>query len=416
MSEQIIPRKSLSPRTPSGKKYIRPSVILLMSFKNLFFKKLRTSLTILGVVIGIGAIVFLVSLGLGLQRVVSQQVIGSQSVKAIDVNSSKPRLIRINDEAISKFGKLGHVESVAKTFSFPGKSSFKGATIDTVIYGSDEAYLELGSFKVSAGRNKIENESEIIINNTLLSTLGIKDAEKALKQQITIIVPAESTADQLKSDFRRELTIVGVVDNGSSAEVTTSDKVFIQAGMTSYSQAKVITDNKDAVPAVRKQLEALGFTTTSPIDTLDQINQVFTLLNLLLAGFGGIGMVIAVLGMFNTLTISLLERTKEIGLLVSLGARKRDIRRLFLIEALALSLIGAVLGLILAWVTGASINAFLATLAKSKGVENLFTIFYIPFWLVAAVLLFTVIIGLMVVTFPARRASRVNPIDALRHE
>lgn len=207
-----------------------------------------------------------------------------------------------------------------------------------------------------------------------------------------------------------------MLDSGSGAEVFTTDSLLLNAGFQDYNQAKVVVNTKENVPAIRKQIESLGFVTASPVDTLDQINQVFTILNILLAGFGGIGMVIAVLGMFNTLTISLLERTREIGLLVSLGARRKDVRRLFIIEALTLSFLGALFGVVLAWLLGRGIDLLLFGLAKSRGVSDTFSVFYIPPMLILGIFVFTAITGLIVVAYPARRAARINPIDALRHE
>src|SRR5206468_3453072 len=106
----------------------------------------------------------------------------------------------------------------------------------------------------------------------------------------------------------------------------------------------------------RKQIESMGFLTTSPIDTIEQINQMFKFFNVLLAGFGAIGMIVAVLGMFNTLTISLLERTKEVGLMITLGGRNRDMRKLFIFEAVLLSVAGAVIGIVSAIILGQIIN------------------------------------------------------------
>lgn len=401
-------------------RYIRLRILLMIAFKNLLFKKLRTSLTILGVVIGIGAIVFLVSLGLGLQKVVTEQIVGSSSVKAIDVSSSKPKTIKLNEESVSRMKKLPHVANVARTFSFAGRTMFQSSTSETVVYGSDPSFLELSSFKLVAGKTTdLKDDSQAIVNTSFLQSIGITDAKKIINQKVTLIVPREKTTTNTsdkEDDFKREVTITGVVETGSGAELFAREQVFLGNGFEVYNQAKVVVDDKSSVSSVRKQVESQGFVTTSPVDTLDQINQVFAILNVLLAGFGGIGMVIAVLGMFNTLTISLLERTKEIGLMVSLGARRRDIRRLFIVEALTLSALGGVLGLVFAWLFGQGINLFLFQLARSKGVEELFSVFYIPLWFVGVILLFTIVVALVVVAYPAARASRISPIDALRRE
>ncbi len=419
----------MSPINPSEKvsqkkyspKYIRKGILLHMAYKNLAFKRLRTFLTVLGVVIGIGAIVFLVSLGLGLQKVVTEQVVGSKSVKAIDVSSPKPRVIRLNNDAVKNFEKFANIEGVAQTYSFAGKVVFQSSNTDAVINGSDQNYLDLSSFKLEEGKKLgLTSDNEVLVNLSLLKTIGVNDKSKIMGQKIKILIPKEKRkeagAGENVEDYTKELTVVGVLDSGSGAEVFTTDSLLLNAGFQDYNQAKVVVNTKENVPAIRKQIESLGFVTASPVDTLDQINQVFTILNILLAGFGGIGMVIAVLGMFNTLTISLLERTREIGLLVSLGARRKDVRRLFIIEALTLSFLGALFGVVLAWLLGRGIDLLLFGLAKSRGVSDTFSVFYIPPMLILGIFVFTAITGLIVVAYPARRAARINPIDALRHE
>ena len=127
-------------------------------------------------------------------------------------------------------------------------------------------------------------------------------------------------------------------------------------------------------------------------------------------------MLIAIIGMFNTLTISLLERTKEIGLMVALGARAVDMRILFMLEALLLSLVGTILGLLGSFTLGGLVTIAMNLLAKGRGVEEGFALFAHPWWLVLGVFAFMIIVGLAVVYIPARRAERINPIDALRHE
>ncbi len=401
-------------------KYIKARVLVMIAHRNLVYKRLRTALTIGGVVIGTGAIVFLVSLGLGLQRVVTEQVVGTRSVKSIDVSSSKPKTIRLNSEVLQKIRQYSHVTDVAKTYSYGGKVIFQNASTDSVIYGSDDAYIKINGFKLVAGRSiNSQNTNEAMINSSLLKNIGIKDAAKVINQKINIEIPGDkliTITDNSDNTIKRSFTIVGVVDSGASAELFTTELIFSQAGLTDYNQAKVIVDDKSSIPQVRKQIESLAFTTASPADTLDQINQIFSVLNILLAGFGGIGMIIAVLGMFNTLTISLLERTKEIGLLKALGARRRDVRRLFIIEAVTLSFLGGLLGLMVAGVLGGVINNFIMSLAKAQSVEVVLSVFYIPLWLVLATTIFSLIVGYIVVLFPATRAGRINPIDALRRD
>ncbi len=420
-SKNISPKaNNRSSQRKSGRDYIHFRVLLLMSLKNLVFKKLRTTLTIVGVVIGIGAIVFLVSLGLGLQKVVTEQVIGSKSVNTIEVTTSKPQSIKLNKDSVSEFRNYSNVTDVSKTYSFASKIGYKNSNTDAIVYGADSTFLDLSGFRLVAGDQvNIENEDSIIVNTAFLDTVGISNPKDIIgtKLTVTILKDKNQAIDfPLTGDFMKELKVSSVIDSGNSNELFTSQTTFSTIGFRDFSQIKVVVNDSNNIAAVRKQIESKAFTTNSPADTLQQINQVFSILNILLAAAGGIGMTIAILGMFNTLTISLLERTKEIGLLVSLGARQRDIKRLFIFEAILLSAMGAVIGIILAWVAGFAVNTFAVNLAYSRGVKESFSVFYLPLWLAIYIMAFAVIIGLVVVAFPAKRASRISPIKALRRE
>ena len=199
-------------------------------------------------------------------------------------------------------------------------------------------------------------------------------------------------------------------------EAFISNTVFDIAGVPSYDQAKVVMNEVENVSDARRQIESLGFQTNSLSDTLGEIDNIFRFLNLILIGFGSIGMIVAVLGMFNTLTISLLERTKEIGLMMALGARRKDMRKLFVFEALLISLAGSLIGIVIAYIAGRIVNLVVNLNAQSRGVYDGIDLFSTPFWAVLAVIGGTMLVGLLVVYFPARRAERINPIDALRRE
>ena len=248
-----------------------------------------------------------------------------------------------------------------------------------------------------------------------LQALGIKTPKDALNQDIRINIPLDKTGAK-QAAINNKFTIVGVIDAGSNNEVYMPSSLFDIAGVPNYDQAKVVVDDLSNVGLVRKQIETNGLQTSSLVDTLSEINNVFRFFNLLLVGFGSIGMIVAVLGMFNTMTISLIERTREIGLMMALGARRKDMRRLFIFEAVLISLVGAAIGLTLAIVAGKIVNVFINISSHSRGVTEWFEIFATPWWSILAVLAGTVLVGLAVVYFPARRAERTDPIDALRRE
>lgn len=399
-----------------GKSVVSLRNIFWMASRNLWFKKLRTTLTMLGIIIGLGAIVFLVSLALGLHKVVNHQVIGSRSVKTVDVTSPDSAAIQLNDSNIHKIANIANVTQTGEAFILPGKIDYQNSLSDVVVYAVDNNYLTLSSLSFSAGTNSLPSKSDAIINTSMLSLIGISNSKQAIGHNISTTVEITNADGSIIKQLTLPLKIVGVANTGSGAGIYIKNTPISQAGETLYDQVKVVVNNESNINVVRQQIEGLGFTTSSPIDTLNEINTVFKFFTIIVAGFGGIGMIIAILGMFNTLTISLLERTSEVGLMISLGARKGDIQRLLIAEGLLLALVGCIIGIVLAWLLGGTVDLFLGHLAHSRGVDSTVNIFTITPLLVIATLLLAVLLGLVVAFYPAKRASSINPIDALRSE
>jgi putative ABC transport system permease protein len=402
----------------ANKSTVKLSIVASIALSNLLSKKLRTSLTVFGIAIGIGAIFFLLSFGIGLQRLVTNEVIGNQSIKTIDVVSSNSKIIRLDDIATQRISEMPNVNEVGRAYYYPGSFKLANSESDSIVYGIDNNYEKLTYLNLIEGKllSDTSQKNQTVINKAALEATGLaKNTKEVIGKKIEVLVPL---ADETKniSDIKKQFEIAGVIDSGSGAEIFLPISYFKEAGVPYYSQLKVGGREVADIQGIRTQIESLGFETTTPVDTLDEINKLFRFLNFVLVGFGGIGMVVAVLGMFNTLTISLLERTKEIGLMVALGARSIDMKRLFIIEATILSLFGSVLGIIGAYLIGRVTNIVMNLFASSRGVQNNFELFAYPPLLILGVLLFMVSVGLAVVYMPARRAEKINPIDALRRE
>ncbi len=394
---------------------IPTSVLVHMAWKNLMHKKLRALLTIFGVVIGIGAIFFLLSFGIGLQRLVTEQVIGNQSVKSIDITTPNSRIIKLDSPSFEKMKNLPHVVQIGGSYSYAGSLKAQGSEVDAIVYGQDDNYQKMDEVTLSAGRLVHSGDDNVIaINQAAIRALGFKDPKAAIGKKLSLRIPLIGANGQ--QEISKTLTIVGVLTSEGGNEVYVPSGMFQAAGVPAYSQIKIEATSSKEVAQLRRQIESLGFLTVSPVDTIDQINQVFKFFNIILAGFGAIGMIVAVLGMFNTLTISLLERTKEVGLMVTLGGRNRDMRKLFVFEAVLLSVSGAVIGIVSAVILGQVINLIMNAFAHRRGVTDYFQLFATPIWLIAGTILFMLCVGLLVVYIPARRAARINPIDALRRE
>ncbi len=408
----------MSTHSKADKATVKISILASIALSNLLSKKLRTGLTVFGISIGIGAIFFLLTFGIGLQRLVTNEVIGNRSIKTIDVKSPNSKLIKIDDIGYQRISSIPNVQKVGKAYYYPGSYKISSSESDTIVYGVDDYYQSLTYMNLIEGKLLSNNspDNEAVLNKATLESIGLsKNPSEIIGKKVEITVPLTKSSED-GSSIKKEFKIVGVIDSGSGAEIFIPETIYRQAGVPNYSQLKVGANKVEDIQQIRSQIESLGFETDSPVDTIEEINQVFKFLNFILIGFGSIGMIVAVLGMFNTLTISLLERTKEIGLMVALGARSVDMRRLFVFEALFLSLFGSIIGIIGAFILGQLVNIVMNQFASQRGVQDSFNLFAYPPLVVFGVIVFMAVVGLVVVYIPARHAEKINPIDALRRE
>ena len=399
--------------TNSNHTSMRLNAILKIAQKNLFSRPLRTFLTILGVIIGVSAIVFLISFGIGLQKLVENQVIGSKSIKTIDVDAVQARSLKFNSQTIQSLAGIANIEKIGKIYTIAGKIKTNESESSSVVYAVDKNYFDMNSFNKLVGQINLDNSQSAVVSSSFLKMQGINNNKEALDRNIAITFKPNDDDEKAK-EITINATIKGVIESEGGSEVFISNLAVENKGLTEATQLKVLASSRDHIQKIRTEIESRGFNTTSPIDTLSEIDRIFQILQIVLIGFGGIGLIIAVLGMFNTLTITLLERTKEIGLMVTIGSQQKDIRRLFTAEALMLSLIGGFLGVVLAFILGKIADIFLNIYARSNGVMESLSSFHFSPLLILTSLTATLLIGLIVVYFPARRASRISPLDAMR--
>lgn len=390
-----------------------------LSFRNILAHKLRSVLTILGVAIGVGFIVFLISLGYGLQRISTKQIGNLEALEVIDVTPGKSKIVKLNDEVIDKFKTLSNVKVATPSVSMVGKLSYGSSVVEGVIYGKNTEYLQLEDAKFVKGQPyATNNENKVVVTQMVLKQLGMGAADTAVgkKLNLKIIIGSDLLKDTSKSIVKeQQFEIVGVLENSNSSFVYIPLEKFKSYGVENYTSAKIKVNNKASVDATKKQLENLGFKTSTLKDTVDQINQFFVIFQLILLSFGIIAVVVAALGMFNTLTISLLEKTREISFMKVLGTEKKDIWQLFLSEAVIIGLIGTALGVLGGLLIGLGLNNFLIDLAQKTGNKPV-QVFYTPVAFVVTVFVTSVVVSVLTGIYPALRATRIDPLEAMRYE
>ncbi len=391
--------------------------IIKFAFKNLMFHRLRAILTLLGVVIGFSAIVFLVSFAFGIERLVTNEVTKGDAFLLIDVGTGNSQIIDLTDATISSIKDFSGVKNVLGITSIAAKSKVGDKSMDISVYGTSADYLNKSGVRILKGTNLMGKNDEIIVNTAFLKFWSGGD-NNVLGKRATfdVVIPKELVSKNDNAQIPNQtFQIAGIINDASSPKIYTDFDNLRKYSVASYSQFKVEVNNKDKVPEIRKQIENMGLKTQYVGDTVSQINQVFGIFRAILTVVGFIALLVAVLGMFNTMTISLLERIKEIALLKMLGMRRKDINQIFLAESLILGVFGGVLGLLLGIFAGRAVNFVLNHYAMSMGGQAV-SVFYTPVSFIVLIVLVSIGVGLATGLYPARRAIKVKSLDALRFE
>jgi putative ABC transport system permease protein len=186
-------------------------------------------------------------------------------------------------------------------------------------------------------------------------------------------------------------------------------------GKPTYETLTVRVSSPKGVQAVEDAIKGMGFGTFSILDATKNLRLFFTVFDLLLGIFGSLALTVASLGIINTLVMAILERRREIGILKALGAADRDVRRLFFAEAGAMGLLGGVLGVGLGWAIGRALTFGTNVYLKRQELPPI-DLSSIPWWMVAGAIAFSFFVSLAAGMYPASRAARLNPVEALRYE
>jgi putative ABC transport system permease protein len=419
----------------------------------------RVLLTAFGVVIGTTAVMVLVSLGAGLQRSATGSLGDIANLKRIEVRGA---LMGPAVEAVSPSGKAA---------TSPGKKppalttavldEFRAITGVAAVIPVEEpqsaglVYEQVGGWGQIIGAAS-EMLTQLGLNAELGSTrleqgqmiVGARVHENFWDPQgrpvqidsllgETVNVQVVKSADDGESTTRSwRYQVTGVLQEGGEGDY----QVFIPArdvqAMTQWLTGKRVNRSKDGydrvivqatdskqVQAIQAEIRERGFSAFSALDTVRQINSFFGILQAVLGGIGAIALLVAALGIVNTLSMAILERTREIGLMKAVGARNRDVMVIFLGEAACIGLLGGLVGAGLGWALSQAADVVIRSLVQqsSNGGDGIFgpgdsTIVFTPLWLPLFAIAFATIIGLVSGVYPALRAATLDPLRALKYE
>ncbi|MGA9882290.1 MAG: ABC transporter permease [Candidatus Acidiferrales bacterium] len=447
-----------------------------LAVRNLREALLRNSLTTLGITVGVASLVAMLSLGAGLQHLANERLSQSGLFDAVAVsprnnfgnferaaarNQVPAGRQRVLDQsALGEIEKLPHVADVYPNIRFPTELHFEGNPYPTIVAGipmsdrTDGAFDGMtGSFFSNRSANEAILQSELArqllpATSPNASPGALKDTKSLLGKEITLRYaerqPLSQSAGGAPAGFslvsqQMNLRIVGIVETepGSftgpgqgrllipeqvaerlSAGQTGDLRDLLTGGGSSqkiYQSVTVRVANAADVQSVETAIKDMGFSAFSLLDATHNLSVVFAVFDLLLLIFGSLALIVASLGIVNTLVMAILERRREIGVLKALGAADGDIRGLFFAEAGVMGLLGGICGVILGWLIGRALNLGTNIYLSRLSLPST-TISLVPWWMVGLAIGFAVIVSLAAGIYPASRAAKLNPIEALRYE
>ena len=439
------------------------SDLLRMSINNLRRRKLRTGLTVLGVVIGTASIVVMVSLGIGLKEITVEQYESSGSLTKIQVyrnygmgGSENEEDGFITDKTIESFKAIPHVKAVSPVLStyvqmrqgaYEGSSRIEGLSreaLEEIELGegrlpdpsSGTMELVVGPmvaqnfWEAKTGRGFWETGEQPAVDLygkpffTMFQSSGAEESGKQKKYVFPVSGLVKSDTDENGNPMYNEYSY-GIYTDVEILK-TQLKRIYKKNPIPGqpvnkkgkpynyyvYDNAYVYVDDMNNVMEVQAAVTDMGYEAHSSMQWLEQAQEQMDMIQAVL---GGVSLFVAAIGIANTMMMSIYERTREIGVLKVLGCALGDIRSMFLIEAGFIGLMGGAAGLLLSYGVSSLINKFLGSGLMGMGGGG-GDISRIPMWLSAAAVGFAIVIGMLAGLFPALRAMKLSPLAAIRNE
>ena len=449
-----------------------------MSLSNLFKRKVRTLLTVAGVIIGTCAIVVMVSFGIGINESMNTMMEGMGDLTIVQINNynQTPESTPLDDDMIAKIEAIPHVVAVTPVYTLDwnavtinsGKYAYQGQ-----IYGVNMKSLADFGYTVQEGSLPGDDFEENMIlfgwsalynfyntkktsNNMIFAqpdaTGTIPDPYvDPMKDELELVInemqgnldEGTSTTTASKKQKPIELKCIGVMGDDWSRNPPPGYAVFMDVSFakklqeqynkindvdttntkSSYDNVSVKAESVEYVAEVEEAIQALGFADTYSMESIRKpLEQQMSTIQMILGGLGAISLLVAALGITNTMIMSIYERTREIGVMKVLGCVVGNIRTMFLVEAGTISFMGGILGLAFSYGISFAINSFAAagnsiSLGGIVGVGVTGSnVSIIPVWLAFGALVFATMIGLISGFYPANRAVKISALTAIKQE
>lgn len=432
-----------------------------MGIKNLWRRKLRTFLTVLGVVIGTSSIIVMLSLGFGMTKAYEDQIAQMGSLNTITIHrgyggdrgmgGGNQKEVILDDKAVATFKALPNVTAVTPIIETYGILINGKYQSHIPIKGIDPNVMEEFEFKIAEGRLLTDSDELNVVygGGVKRSFWDPKYTGRGpyrepkidlMKDRIIFTfdymygqkpIPGEKRPVYKEYKFKT----VGILQEGDwekdwavylpihavqkmIKEKEKAENVKPQPGQNKdqgYPQVLVKVKDLKKVQEVQQTIKDMGYQAYSMNDWLEETKKTTGILQAVLGGIGGISLLVAAIGITNTMVMSIYERTKEIGVMKVIGASLKDIKRLFLFEAALIGLLGGITGIGFSSLLSFILNKF-ANFGNFMGMGPGTKISIIPVWLIFAALGFSIVIGVTSGYYPAKRATKLSALDAIRTE
>lgn len=446
-----------------------------LAARNLRESVLRNSLTTIGISVGVASLVAMLSLGIGLQRLASRRLKTSGLFDTVVVTSRRDlrsfnreqetngpapaESPELDEAARHKIEGISGVAEVYPDLRFITELRYDSKPHLTMVAGLAFSAKESDSFEGMQGKFfSAPDAHDVIIQKAFAAELlgkqtqrpseetQVSEVAKPLLGQQLIMRYNERTSTGAGQDsaafsvISREmpLTIVGVTDlDPDSMRGAARARLFVPEKLLESLHAMQAYDFRDTtragssepvygtliarvsgaskVDSVEQAIKKIGFNTFSILDASKGLQTFFKIVDSFLLIFGSLALTVACIGIVNTLVMAILERRREIGIMKAIGASDEDVRALFFAEAGAMGLIGGVFGTILGWIIGRVINFGSNLYFQRLGIPHQ-DIWAVPLWLVAAGIAIALTVSLIAGLYPASRAAKLDPVQALRYE
>lgn len=399
---------------------------IAIAFTSLLSNKMRTILTMLGIIIGVGAVIVMVSIGMGVRQNITNSIAslgsnmlivtpGSANKGGVRSAAGSSQKLKLDDaEAIKK--KIKNIDYVSPTVNSSYQIVYGNENWNSSVYGVTPEYLKIRSLSVTSGsfitasdinsRNRVAVIGSTVASNLFDTTNPVGKNIRIGNQPFRVIGVLESKGQSSMGNDQDDVVII---------PLTTAQERLM--GITYIRSINIQVSDSSKMALVQEQVESLlrqrhrirtgqddDFTVRNLTSLLETVNNTTTMLTLFLGSIAAISLLVGGLGIMNIMMVSVTERTREIGIRKALGATFKDIMLQFLIEAVIIGVVGGVLG-ILFGVESALLVSKVSTFTT-----------YITVFPIVISFSFSVGIGLFFGLYPARKAARLDPIEALRYE